>query len=139
MMNAWDGWPLERVVYLFLGAAYLLVWIQLTLLHWRGAFRNRIMWGPVLFTPIAVLAALLIALTREGIAPTVFIVVFALAVLEGLIGTAYHLKGVASQVGGFNARNAATGPPPLLPLIYAALGAFGLIVYYLPQMKGRAG
>jgi hypothetical protein len=56
-----------------------------------------------------------------------------------LVGTYFHIRGIVSQVGGFTVRNAATGPPPLLPLIYAALGAFGLLVNYWPQITGRAG
>lgn len=53
-MEAWTDWPLERLLYLFLGLAYLLMWAQLTLLHWRGAFHHKAMLGPVFFTPIAV-------------------------------------------------------------------------------------
>ncbi|HEY0867018.1 MAG TPA: hypothetical protein VGE01_06560 [Fimbriimonas sp.] len=130
---------MERLLYLFLGAAYLLVWIQLTLLHWRGAFHHRMMWGPVVVTPIVVLAAVALGLSRQDATATLFNAAFAIATVVGLIGTYYHLRGVASQVGGFTLRNAATGPPPVLPLIYSALGAFGLIVNAWPQIAGRVG
>lgn len=135
-MESWQGWPLERFLCMFLAAAYLLMWIQVWLLHLRGAFRNRIMWGPVLFTPVAVLAAIAFGLVRNGATAGVFITVFAIAVVVGLVGTAAHLRGIASQVGGFTLRNAMTGPPPVLPVMYAALGSLGLIVYYWALITG---
>ena len=135
-MEGWQGWPHERLVYLFLAIAYLAVWVQLTLYHWRGAFRSKAMWGPVIFTPVASLAALLYVFSRAEWAQSAFVVVFAIAALEGLMGTALHLKGVASQVGGFNLRNVTTGPPFVLPIMYMALAAFGLLVHYWDRIAG---
>lgn len=129
-MDGWIGWPLERFFYIFLGLAFLLVWGQVTLLHWAAGFRSIFMWGPVLYTPVLVLAALLLALTRAPWAELTFVVVFAIGVLEGAFGTYKHFHGVAEQVGGFNLRNFMAGPPVLLPIIYMALAATGLLVYY---------
>jgi hypothetical protein len=137
-MQGWDGWPIERLMYLFLGAAYLLVWAQLTLYHWKGAFRSKAMWGPVIFTPIASLVALAHGFVQGETIGLVFVVVFAIAALEGLIGAALHLKGVAAQVGGVNLRNLAVGPPVILPMMYAALGVLGLLIHYWPQIVGGA-
>src|SRR5687768_4244405 len=126
-MESWQGWPLERFMYLFLGAAYLLVWMQMTLYHWKGAFRNKVMWGPVLFTPLTIIVAFAHGFVRGETIGMVFVVVFFIAALEGLIGTVLHLKGVASQVGGLTLRNMAMGPPPVLPFMFMCLGLLGIV------------
>jgi len=36
-----------------------------------------------------------------------------------------HLRGIAARVGGFTVRNLTAGPPPLLPLAFAALALTG--------------
>jgi len=135
-MDAWNGWPLERLLYLFLGAAFLLVWLQLTLFHWKGAFRHKAMWGPVLWTPLAILVAFAHGFLHGSTMGLIFVVVFAITALEGLIGTGLHFKGVAAQVGGVNTRNLATGPPVILPFIYTCLAGLGLLVHYWPQLTG---
>jgi hypothetical protein len=69
----------------------------------------------------------------------VFVVVFAIAALEGLIGTFLHIKGAAAQVGGLNLRNLTTGPPPVLPFIFMCLGLLGIVIYYWPAITGVQG
>lgn len=135
-MEAWSGWPIERFFYLFLGLAYLLVWGQLTLLHWKGGFHDMFMWGPVLFTPLPALAGVALFFGRPDWLLSTFVVLYAMAALEGLVGTYKHLKGVAKRVGGFTFANVLAGPPFLLPIIYTALGAAGLLVHYWPQVTG---
>jgi hypothetical protein len=53
-------------------------------------------------------------------------VLLAVSALEGLVGLGYHLRGITFQVGGFTMRNLLSGPPPMLPLAYAAIGVLGL-------------
>jgi hypothetical protein len=135
-MESWQGWPLERLMYLFLGAAYLLVWMQMTLYHWKGAFRSKVMWGPVLFTPIVVIVSLAHGFVHGDTIGMIFVAAFAIAALEGLIGTFLHLKGVAAQVGGLNLRNLAAGPPFILAIIFMALGILGILIHYWPTIAG---
>ena len=135
-MNSWAGWPLERFLYVFIGAAFLLVWLQASLYHWRGGFHNKFMWGPVLYTPLLVVAALSLAATPS--AAMFFVAVYAIGVLEGLAGTVLHLQGITRMVGGFNVRNVMAGPPFLLPLIYMCLALLGLLIHYWPQLSGGA-
>jgi hypothetical protein len=133
-MTDWTGWPLERLLYLFLGLAYTLLWMQLTLMHWRGGFHNRIMWGPVIGTPFIAIAAFLMTFMHGGFVDTAFVVLFALGVLEGIIGTVMHLRGDARQVGGLTLRNIMSGPPPILPFVYMALSALGLAIHFWPRI-----
>jgi hypothetical protein len=138
MENNWSSWPLERLLYVFLAVAFLAVWVQVTLLHWRGAFRSPFMWGPVIYTPILALTALALALFRAGWTELLFIVTYALGVVEGLFGAYKHFGGVKSHVGGFTLRNFIQGPPAVLPVIYAAVALFGLLVYYWDELVPSA-
>jgi hypothetical protein len=130
-MQSWQGWPLERLIYAFLAAAYLLVWAQVTLFHWRAGFHNKFMWGPVLYTPLLIIGALALVFT-PGARP-LFVVLFAIGALEGLAGTFLHLRGIAEMVGGFNLRNVMAGPPFILAFVYAALSLLGMLVAYWPR------
>ena len=130
----WSHWPVERLVYVFLAIAWLAVWAQVTLLHWRGGFRSPYMWGPVAYTPLLAIISLVLALYRAHITEVLYIAANALGVLEGLFGTYKHMGGVKSHIGGFTLRNFIQGPPAVLPIIYAALALFGLIVYYWDEL-----
>lgn len=125
-MGAWDGLELGRAVLLFAAVAYVVIGIQVWLYHWAGGFRRRAMWAPVLLTPIVVLAALLGALDRGSPWGWIALAILVVAVVDGLIGLAYHLRGTASQIGGLSLRNVLAGPPPMLPVAYAAIGALAI-------------
>lgn len=44
----WDKWALDRVIILVIGLGYLVLWIQVTVLHYRQNFHNKAMWEPIL-------------------------------------------------------------------------------------------
>jgi hypothetical protein len=133
-MVGWNGWPLERMLYLFLSAAFLLVWIQVTLYHWRGGFRSKFMYGPVLYTPLLILAGIAMAASRQPGVVTGCMVLYIIGALEGLAGVLLHLHGVKEMVGGFNIRNFMAGPPVALSTAYMALSALGALIYYWPRL-----
>lgn len=126
-MDAWDGWPYARAYLLLVAVAILVVGGQVYLFHLRAAFRAKSMYGPVLMAPIIAAAGVVGAITRQGAVGWVVLVVFALGLLEGVIGTVLHLRGTAARIGGFTLRNLTTGPPPLLPLAFGALGLTGAL------------
>lgn len=125
-MSAWDGFELGRAVLLFTAVAYVVIWIQVALFHWAGAFKHWAMWGPVVASPVLALGAVLGALKRDGVWGWIALVLLAIGVVEGLVGLAYHLRGIRYQIGGFSIRNFLSGPPPMLPIAYAAIGALGV-------------
>jgi hypothetical protein len=125
-MAAWDGWDLDRAVLLFTAVAYVAIWVQLSLFHWAGGFKHWAMWGPVLATPLVIAGAVVGALERDSAWGWVALGLLAFGVLDGLAGVYYHLRGITSQIGGFTTRNVLSGPPPLLPVAYAAMGVLGL-------------
>ncbi len=134
-MNDWNGWPLERITYVFLGVAYAIIGLQLTLNHAHAKFHNRFMWAPVLYTPLLVIVALAHAFSLGEGVQSAFVVLFWGGVLEGLAGTYFHLRGIARMPGGLTKENVQKGPPFLLSIVYAALSAFGLLVHHWPNLS----
>jgi len=123
----WVGWELGRAVLVLTGVLFVGIWVQVSLMHWAGGFKHLAMWGPVVTTPLFAAAALAGVVTRAGAFGWGVVVLMAIAVLEGLVGLAFHLLGIRGQIGGFSLRNLLSGPPPMLPVAYALIGALGLI------------
>jgi len=104
------------------------------LLHFRGAFNNPAMYAPVSIPPVA--AALLgnAALGRMGRRRHVLRWWLRLTALMGYVGAAFHVRGVARQMGGWRnwSQNILNGPPVPAPpsftgLAMAGLAALGLL------------
>ena len=125
-VSGWDGWSLDRAVLAFTAVAYTVVWVQVVLYHWAGGFRHPAMWAPVVLTPVVVVGTLVGAIVRDGPWGWVALVLLAAAVADGLAGLLFHLRGVGFHIGGFTMRNLMAGPPVMLALAYAAIGALGL-------------
>jgi hypothetical protein len=124
-MDAWEGWDFQRFYVLFVGAAFLLLGLQVFLFHWRAAFSRKTMYLPVLAAPLLAVAAIVAAITREGAIGWIAVAVFAVGVVGGLIGVVEHLRGIGYRIGGFSVRNLVAGPPPLLPATFAAVAFSG--------------
>jgi|SRR5215207_1258946 len=124
-MDAWDGWPFARLYLLLVAVAFLVVGGQVFLFHWRAAFRARTMYLPVVAAPLLAGAGVATAIARNDAVGWTAVVIFAVGVLGGLFGEVLHLRGVAARIGGFTLRNLTAGPPPLLPVAFAALALTG--------------
>jgi hypothetical protein len=129
-MEAWEGWPFARLYMLLVALAFVVIGVQVLLFHWRAGFRRLTMYGPILLAPVIVLAGVVGALQRDGVLGWIVLAVFVLGIVDGLVGIAEHLRGIARRVGGFSLRNLMSGPPPLLPVAFMALvltGALALV------------
>jgi hypothetical protein len=126
-MDSWDGWPFARVYMLLVALAFAVIGLQVLLFHWRAAFRRLTMYGPVLLAPVLVVAGVVGALERDGVVGWIVLVVFAVGVVDGLVGIFEHLRGIARRIGGFSLRNLMSGPPPLLPVAFMALALTGAL------------
>jgi hypothetical protein len=126
-MDAWDGWPFARLYMLLVALAFAVIGLQVLLFHWRAAFRRWTMYGPVLLAPVLVLAGIAGAIQRDGALGWIVLAVFALGVVDGLVGVFEHLRGIARRIGGFSLRNLMSGPPPLLPVAFTALALTGAL------------
>jgi hypothetical protein len=122
----WTEWGLDRAVLVFTAVAFFVIWVQLSLFHWAGGFKHWAMWGPVLATPLVIAGAVVGAVERGSPWGWVALGLLGFGVLDGMLGVYYHLRGIASQIGGFTTRNLLSGPPPMLPLAYAAFGVLGI-------------
>ena len=125
-MNDWNAWELGRAVLAASAVLYAGIWVQVTLLHWGGAFAAKAMWAPVLMTPPIVVAAALGVVDADTFG-WVAAAALAIGALDGLYGVYRHLRGVAAHIGGLTLRNLIAGPPFVLPLAYSLVGVVGLI------------
>lgn len=98
------------------------------LLHFRGAFHNPAMLAPVTVPPAAA-AALLAASARPtarriGVARRLLAATAAI----GLIGTLFHMVGVARNMGGWDnaSQNVIAGPPVPAPISFSGIALAGL-------------
>ncbi|AJY11491.1 hypothetical protein K6W16_14830 [Burkholderia dolosa] len=112
---------------------------EVGLLHFRGAFQHRAMFAPLVAPPVAALAAAHIALSRPRAArPWCRMWMRATAVL-GIVGVAFHARGVARQMGGWRnwSQNVLSGPPLPAPPSFTALAIAGLAATALAEREAQ--
>ena len=126
----WHNWDISRVIVLSSGLALLLIFYQVTLLHYRQNFRHWAMWLPVLGTPAIGLLVTLLAVTASPALKAITTIFLVVGALAGLIGFYFHYVGVGNRVGGYQMQNFLVGPPIILPLMVTTLSVFGLIGIY---------
>ncbi len=126
----WNGWPFERVVILFAAFAFLLIFLQVTMLHYRQNFRHWSQWVPVIVLPIIALNALLLSSWNLDWIRNLFIALCLGDALGGLYGFYMHLKGVGQRVDGYRFHNFLVGPPVILPLLISATSVLALLALY---------
>lgn len=126
----WNGWPFERVAILLASLGFLLIFLQVTLFHYRQNFRHWTQWVPVIALPILALNGLLLtAFNADGVRRVFAILCFA-DVVGGLYGFYLHLRGVGQRVDGYRLQNFLVGPPVVLPLTISALSLLALLAVY---------
>ncbi|SHF28630.1 hypothetical protein SAMN05444392_11364 [Seinonella peptonophila] len=126
----WNGWPLDRILILFIGLAFLLMFVQVTMFHYRQNFHQKAMWIPVIAAPVFFIAGIVLAFYQVSWMKWLFKIFMFIGILDGLIGFYYHFRGVGIRVGGWALRNFLIGPPIILPLVFTALSTLGLIAAY---------
>ena len=105
--------PPRRIALLTAAGGLLATSAEIALLHFRGAFHERAMYAPLILPPAAALA-----LARAAQRPSRVIDALARRLLRataalGLVGTAFHARGIARQMGGWRnwSQNLQSGPP----------------------------
>lgn len=126
----WTGWELARIIIVLVGLAQLMIFVQVTMFHYRQNFRNVAMWLPVIGTPVIGILAILLAILNTPALIGLVKVLFWIGLIAGLIGFFYHFRGVGQRVDGYVIRNFLVGPPVILPLMISALGVVGLFGLY---------
>lgn len=100
--------------------------------HYKDNFKYRVQWSPVFLAPLMIFAALA-SLGSKRIANTLLPVASALLIINGVIGTAYHIRGIARRSGGTRKPlyNILYGPPIFAPMLMAACGLIGALAYFM--------
>lgn len=130
MVIPWHGWPLDRIVILLLGFMYLLIFLQVTLYHYRQNFRHWSMWVPVIATPVDGLLLVWLSFHNAGWLRATAILLISVSMLAGVFGSYMHWRGIGERVGGYTMRNFLVGPPAILPSMITGTSLLGLIALY---------
>ncbi|MBW5446433.1 hypothetical protein GE107_10210 [Cohnella sp. CFH 77786] len=126
----WNGWTLDRVMIFALGLLFLVIFVQVTLFHYRQNFRHWSMWIPVIATPVFGLGLILFAFYHAAWLVSALTVLLSVGIAAGAYGSYMHVQGVGERVGGFELRNFMIGPPLTLPALISAISLLGLIALY---------
>lgn len=130
---------LRRKLRLLIGIFTALLWTDNLSEHYRGAFRVRAMWIPIVLTPAAAGAALLSVLSAR---PTIRHLFSVLSFAQGtvaLVGFALHQQRILRRPGqGWRMYvfNAWYGPPALAPLQYLGFALLGLVASLPSSLLG---
>jgi hypothetical protein len=100
--------------------------------HYKDNFKYRVQWSPILMTPLMLIATLGGRMS-ERVANTLLPVASGLLMLNGAIGTGYHVRGILDRPGGKQKPiyNVLYGPPVFAPMLFAACGLLGALAYLM--------
>jgi hypothetical protein len=106
--------------------SYLLVGIEAGYYHWTGNFFNRLMYTPLVLSPIMSLVHLA-SLWRSRLAQALELPLSILTTFVGLVGFSFHVGNLLGRPGGLSWQNLFYGPPLMAPLQMTAYGALGAL------------
>jgi hypothetical protein len=108
------------------------IWLE----HDRASFGNRMMWWPIVITPVVTAAGIAGACNRT-LAKTVLPAASALCVANAAQGQYLHLRGIAQRPGGLRLLryNGEMGPPLFAPLLFGLVGGMGLLASALRRER----
>jgi hypothetical protein len=100
--------------------------------HYKDNFKYRVQWSPIVLTPLLAGAALA-SLKSRRVANTLLPLAAGAAMLDGVAGTGYHLRGILQRPGGKKKPlyNTLYGPPIFAPMLFAACGLLGMMAYLM--------
>jgi hypothetical protein len=122
----------QRSLSLIAGFSAVLSGLEVLTEHYRGSYSQRVMYSPIILSPALLIAGVLGACSRRA-ARTVLPVVSLITIADGVIGFAFHVRGIYRKPGGWRVPvfNVIMGPPVLAPLLFALSGYLGLIASLL--------
>ncbi len=104
--------------------------------HYKDNFKYRVQWSPIILTPILAGAALASVGSRTA-ANTALPLASAAAMLNGAIGTIYHIRGIMRRPRGLKKPlyNTLYGPPIFAPMLFSACGMLGMLAYLMRRER----
>ncbi|HUJ67506.1 MAG TPA: hypothetical protein VLX59_18310 [Acidimicrobiales bacterium] len=108
------------------------IWLE----HDRASFSNKMMWLPVVLSPIAA-AAGVAGVVSPRAAKTALPVASAVVLANSLQGQYLHLRGIGQRPGGWREPryNMEMGPPTFAPLLFGLVGGMGLLAAVLRRER----
>jgi hypothetical protein len=95
--------------------------------HHRGYFHNKLMWTPIATSSLSIAASFHGHTDRRHGAHRVRDVIYALAGVAGIVGTAFHLYNVTKKVGGWSWQNLFYSAPIGAPAAMSLCGLMGFL------------
>ncbi|MEO6890670.1 MAG: hypothetical protein ABI456_14810 [Ktedonobacteraceae bacterium] len=122
----------QRSLALIAAFASLMSGLEVAYEHYIGSYSQRIMYTPVILSPLLTIAGVWAAFSRRA-ARTVLPLVSLLTVIDGVVGFIFHIRGIHRKPGGWRIPivNIVMGPPLLAPILFATSGFLGLIAAFL--------
>lgn len=104
--------------------------------HYKDNFKFGVQWSPILLTPLLAGAAFG-AIGSETCANTLLPLASAAAMVNGVVGTFYHVRGILRRPGGRKKPlyNTLYGPPIFAPMLFAAAGMLGMLAYLMRRER----
>jgi hypothetical protein len=104
--------------------------------HYKDNFKFKVQWSPIIMSPMLAGAAVW-AVKSKRAANTVLPVVAAAAIVNGVVGTYYHVRGIMRRPGGLKKPlyNTLYGPPIFAPMLFAAAGLLGMMAYLMRRER----
>lgn len=130
------GMPAGRALALLAGIGLFGTVMEAGLLHFRGAFQHRAMYAPVTVPPIA--AAMLVNAAVAPPGDRLWTRLWLrLTTALGVVGAAFHARGIARRQGGWRnwSQNIFAGPPLPAPPGFSALALAGLAALRLRRRE----
>jgi hypothetical protein len=130
-----DDWTTEEVTVrrqlrLLVGVFTGLLWVDNVSEHYRGNFKVKAMWVPVLVNPAVAVVGVASAFSSRAHWRRTFLVLSAAQTAIALIGFGYHQRGILRRVGSgwrMYIFHAWYGPPAFAPLQYLGFSVLGLL------------
>jgi hypothetical protein len=122
----------QRWMALIAGFSGVLSGFEVTFEHYRGSYSRRIMYTPVILSGLLAVTGFASFKSRR-IARHALPVVSALTLLDGAVGTYFHIRGIQRKPGGWRLPivNIVMGPPLFAPLLFSTSGYLGLVAAFL--------
>ena len=107
--------------------------LQATILHYRGAFNNPLMFVPLTVPVLAIAMSIWMIVGPNETVLLVFTILLWLTFLIGFVGLGMHLRGFGRQMGGLYVTlfNWLEGPPAFAPALFTGFAGVGLITVHL--------
>jgi hypothetical protein len=126
-----------RAYFLMFGLGTLITTISSVLDHARTGFHNDYLWIPTTVGVFATFVGLALGAIERPTRPdlAIYTVTMLLLILTGLIGAVLHVENDLTPARLFVAERFIRGAPFLAPLLFANMGALGLIVLLDPRSE----